>query len=220
MIIALDGPSASGKGVVGKRLANHFNLAYLDTGLVYRAVAYKHLQQKLDIYSVQDALKVAKNLQEHDLHCSELRLEEVGNLASILSAYPEVRKALFDFQQKFAYEPHEGKYGSLLDGRDIGTVICPDADVKIFVTADVETRAKRRFLQLQEQELEVSYDQIFEALEERDARDKLRAVSPLIPSHDAFIVDTTHMDLEEVEAFLVAEIESHMGAKKRLSKGK
>ena len=200
MIIAIDGPAAAGKGTLARRLAEHFNLAYLDTGLIYRAVGRKVLDDGADANDAVAAEVVARALVPADLERDGLRTDETAQAASKVSAVPGVRAALLDFQRDFAEAPPAGFQGAVLDGRDIGTVVCPDADVKIFISADVEVRAKRRVKELQDRVGEAIYARVLEDMMERDARDSDRAVSPLEPAADAHTLDTSNLDADQVLA--------------------
>jgi len=200
MIIAIDGPAAAGKGTLARRLAKHFNLAYLDTGLIYRAVGRKVLDDGADANDAVAAEVVARALVPADLERDGLRTDETAQAASKVSAVPGVRAALLDFQRDFAQAPPAGFQGAVLDGRDIGTVVCPDADVKIFISADVEVRAKRRVKELQDRVGEAIYARVLEDMMERDARDSDRAVSPLEPAADAHTLDTSNLDADQVLA--------------------
>lgn len=200
MIIAIDGPAAAGKGTLARRLAKHFNLAYLDTGLIYRAVGRKVLDDGADANDAVAAEVVAGALVPADLERDGLRTDETAQAASKVSAVPGVRAALLDFQRDFAQAPPAGFQGAVLDGRDIGTVVCPDADVKIFISADVEVRAKRRVKELQDRVGEAIYARVLEDMMERDARDSDRAVSPLEPAADAHTLDTSNLDADQVLA--------------------
>ncbi len=198
-IIALDGPAASGKGTLAKKLAEHFNLALLDTGALYRAVGWLVIQMGGIPKDEDDALKAARMLKDIDLDTPELRGESTGQVASVVAAIPAVRKALRDFQRHFATHPPADKAGTILDGRDIGTVICPDAPYKIFITADVETRAKRRFLEeFGENGSDADYESILAELTSRDERDMNRSSSPLKKAEDALLIDTTNSSIEAV----------------------
>ncbi len=194
MVIAIDGPAASGKGTLARKLADYYDIQHLDTGGLYRAAALKLLSQGGDAHNAADAENAARSIDYHDLTNRRLREEEVGNTASIISAIPEVRSALLDFQRNFAAQ---GK-GAILDGRDIGTVVCPNAQAKIFITASIEARAKRRHQQLQKQGIEVVYDSVLEDLVERDERDKARKAAPLVAADNAMQLDTTDMTVDEV----------------------
>lgn len=210
MIIAIDGPAAAGKGTLAQNLAKHFHCAFLDTGRLYRAVGYAVLQSGKDPSDVSAALAAAEQLKPENvnklLKNPALREEATGAAASKVAVIPSVRTALLDLQRRFARQPffEDGTpaAGAVLDGRDIGTVVCPDADVKLFVTASAEVRADRRFKELKEKGEDVSYDVILKDLKERDDRDSKRATAPLKPAEDAFILDTSAMDADK--AFAVA----------------
>lgn len=195
-VIAIDGPAASGKGTLSRRLANHLDARFLDTGRLYRAVGVRLVYNDQDPEDKEAAIAAAKKVRANDLTNPNLRQERVGRAASIVSSYPEVRQILLDFQRDFA--KHED--GAVLDGRDIGTVVCPDADLKLFITADMDARAKRRHQELVGQGIEVSYSSVFDDLKERDERDIRRQSAPLKPADDAVIIDTTDMTAEEVYA--------------------
>lgn len=192
--IAVDGPASSGKGTLARRIAEHFGFPYLDTGSIYRAVGLKLIYSDKSPYDKRAAIDAARSLSEQDLSNPRLRQERIGQAASIISAIPEVRAILLDFQRRFAKNPA----GAVLDGRDIGTVVCPDAAVKIFITATLETRAKRRWRELQGEGIEVVYESVLEDLRERDERDANRAVAPLIPAEDAIVIDTSNLDAKTV----------------------
>ncbi len=198
MIIAIDGPAAAGKGTLARRIAEAFGFAYLDTGSLYRATAKKVLDQAIDPDDEQGCTVVALNLTPEDLDVAGLRIEEVGQAASKVSAIPGVRSALLRFQRDIAANPPGGKAGAVLDGRDIGTVVCPDADVKLFVTASTEVRAERRFKELREAGEDAIYARVLEEMRERDARDTNRAVAPLKPAEDATVIDTSGLDADQV----------------------
>lgn len=208
MIIALDGPSAAGKGTLARRLAAHYGLALLDTGLIYRAVAAKVLAGSQDGPERDRAIAAAAKLQPQDLQASGLRDEAVGAMASKVAAIPEVRLHLVDFQRKFAKSPPGQAKGSILDGRDIGTVICPDADVKIFLTASAEARAERRFQELQALGADTIKARVLADMRERDARDSARSAAPLVPAADAFQLDTTALSADQVFDRVVAHVEA------------
>jgi len=198
MIIAIDGPAAAGKGTLARNLAKHFDLAYLDTGLIYRAVGKKVVDSGANPEDAAAAEREARALTPADLHQEGLRADEVAQAASKVSAVPGVRAALLEFQRDFAEYPPDGKKGAVLDGRDIGTVVCPAADVKLFVTASTEVRAERRLKELQGRGLEAIYARVLEDMRERDARDSERAVSPLEPAKDAHTLDTSGLDADQV----------------------
>lgn len=207
-IIAIDGPAASGKGTLARRLAEYFGYHHLDTGSLYRAVGLRVLSNGKDPAIKDNAIEAALSISDRDFTDPRLRQEKVGQAASVVSAIPEVRDILLDYQRQFASRPE----GSILDGRDIGTVVCPDADIKIFMTASIEARAKRRHDELQEQGIEVVFESVVEDLVERDERDKHRTAAPLIPAPDAIQIDTTNMEVEEVFRKVRDIIEGHRRA--------
>lgn len=192
MIIAIDGPAASGKGTLAKRLAAHFGLRHLDTGLLYRAVAKALLDAGAELTDEERAAAAAKSLDASKLDEAMLKARGMAEPASIVSAMPGVRAALIELQRQFASSPP----GAVLDGRDIGTVICPDADVKIFVDAAPEVRARRRVAALAADGVAVGEAQILADILRRDERDKNRPVAPLKPAADAHLLDTTHLDID------------------------
>jgi CMP/dCMP kinase len=203
MIIAIDGPAASGKGTLGKRLAAHYGLRHLDTGLLYRAVAKAMLDAGERPDDPVRAAAAAKSLDPTTFDEAALKGQAVGEAASVVSAITEVRAALREFQKAFAAAPP----GAVLDGRDIGTVICPDADVKIFVTATPEVRAQRRTLEFRRAGLTVDESDILADILRRDERDTARAISPLRQAADAHLLDTTDMDIEAGLTAAVAIVE-------------
>jgi cytidylate kinase len=200
MIIAIDGPAAAGKGTLAKRLAAHYSLALLDTGLLYRAVGYKVLALEQGPEDTNIATEVAEELMPEDLESPNLRNDEVAQAASKVSAVPGVRAALLEFQQDFARNPPGDVKGAILDGRDIGTVVCPNADAKLFITASVEIRAERRLKELLERDVDAIYACVLQNMKERDARDSGRVVSPLVPAQDALQLDTSTLDVDAVFA--------------------
>jgi CMP/dCMP kinase len=191
-IIAVDGPAASGKTTLARRLAIHFGLDFLDTGLLYRAVAWKLLCADTHFTDVTSAAAAARTVTADDLDPIRLRSDRLSQGSSMVAAIPEVRQALLGFQRRFG----EQGPGAVLAGRDIGTVVRPDASHKIFVTATVEERARRRCRELQALGVPIIYDEVLANLQERDARDRLRAVAPLAPASDAFVIDTTEQDID------------------------
>ena len=207
MIIALDGPSAAGKGTLARRLAAHYRLALLDTGLIYRAVGARVLREQAEGGERERAIAAAQGLQPQDLEQPGLRDEAVGAMASKVAAIPEVRLHLLDFQRRFAKNPPGQAAGSILDGRDIGTVICPDADVKIFLTASAEARAERRFQELQAAGAAPIKARVLADMHERDVRDSARSAAPLVPAADAFQLDTTTLSADQVFDRVVAHID-------------
>ena len=206
MIIAVDGPAASGKGTLARRLATHFGFAYLDTGKIYRAVGCRVLDADGDPEDPEAALSAAEALQPSDLDNSNLTSDRAAVAASKVAAMEPVRTMLLGFQQVFAANPPNGASGVVLDGRDIGTVVCPDAAVKLFVTAAIEERAERRHKELLDKgELSI-YSRVLQALKDRDARDIKRSAAPLVAAPDAISVDTTAMDPEEAFASVLDSI--------------
>jgi cytidylate kinase len=203
MIIAIDGPAASGKGTLGKRLAAHYGLRHLDTGLIYRAVAKALLDARQPLDDTAHAVAAARALDPARFDEQALKSHTVGGAASVVSAIPEVRAALLAFQRDFAAEPP----GAVLDGRDIGTVICPDAEVKIFVVATPEERARRRALELKAAGQAVDEAAILADILRRDERDRSRSVAPLKAAPDAHELDTTHLDVEAATAAAIALVE-------------
>lgn len=192
MIIAIDGPAASGKGTLGKRLAAHYGYRHLDTGLIYRAVAKAMLDAAADLADEARATEIARALDVAAFDDPTLKSQAVGEAASVVSAHPAVRAALVDFQRRFAADPP----GAVLDGRDIGTVICPDADVKIFVVAAPEVRARRRTLEAQGRGEPADEAAILADILKRDERDKNRSAAPLKQAEDAVLLDNSDLDIE------------------------
>ena len=207
LVIAIDGPAASGKGTLARRLAEHFNLPHLDTGLLYRATACALLDEGLPLDDEEAATAAARGLSLTDFDDARLRSREMGEAASVVAALPQVRAELVDLQRRFAAREE----GAVLDGRDIGTVICPGARVKIFVTASPETRAQRRALELARRGEEVDYPTILADVKRRDERDSARAVAPLKPAADAVTLDTSDLDIEAAFRAAVAIVEKARG---------
>jgi cytidylate kinase len=207
MIVAVDGPAASGKGTIARAIARHFGLPHMDTGLLYRAVALNLLRWDGDPESEFSALR-ACDFAQMDFADPELKSEAVGGIASRISAYPLVRQALVERQRAFANQ--EG--GAVLDGRDIGTVIAPEADAKLFVTASPEVRAKRRFDELLRLGLHAEYGEVLLDIRARDERDRNRAAAPLMQAEDAVRLDTSEMDADEAVAAAIAAVEQTLAA--------
>lgn len=201
--VALDGPAAAGKGTIGRAVARNFGFAHLDTGLLYRAVGVKVMGRARGVIDPVLAAMVAEKLTEKDLVRPDLRTALASRAASRVAAVPEVRTALLTFQRKFARR--EG--GVVLDGRDIGTVICPAADVKIFVTADEATRARRRHAELVKSGADTTLDRVLNDLRTRDARDSARDTAPMTQAADALLLDTTELSIEAAVAEAVALIQ-------------
>jgi cytidylate kinase len=199
--VAIDGPAAAGKGTISKAVAAHFGFAHLDTGLLYRAVGRKVLDGA-------EPEAAARALTPADLERGDLRTQEVAEAASQVAALSQVRAAMVEFQRDFARR--EG--GAVLDGRDIGTVICPDAEVKLYVTASDEVRAGRRYLELAGKGIETSRDEVLADLRARDARDSERATAPLKPAEDALVLDTTELSVDEAVERAAAAVAAKLGA--------
>ncbi len=212
MIIAVDGPAASGKGTIARALARHYGLPHLDTGLLYRAVAATVLREDLDPAKEADAVS-ACSFEDYLLDDPWLRTDEVGKAASVVSAHPLVRAALLLRQKKFAQQPG----GAVLDGRDIGTVIAPDADVKLFVKATPMIRAQRRHLELRKQGVLTSLDKVLADIRARDERDSKRASAPMLQAPDAVLLDTSFLSIDAATQRAIAITESRMAAKAKSS---
>ncbi|NDA08165.1 MAG: (d)CMP kinase [Alphaproteobacteria bacterium] len=208
MIIAVDGTAASGKGTLAKRLAERLDLAYLDTGSLYRAVGLSLIREG---YAASDvtaeiAAAAASDLNTALMTDRALRSAETGQMASVVAAYPAVRAHLLDHQRQFATTPQASKAGAILDGRDIGTVVLPEADAKFFVDAEMDIRARRRHQELMAEGSKLSLEDVKKQLEERDHRDKNRSHAPLIPAKDAIFVDTSEKNIEEMVAFALSAL--------------
>jgi len=201
-VIAVDGPAASGKGTIARALARHFDLPHLDTGLLYRSVALNLWRWGGDPASEFEALR-ACDIEAIDWNDPELRSETVSSIASRISAYPSVRSELLERQQRFA----RGASGAVLDGRDIGTVIAPEAEVKLFVTASPEARAERRLKELRGREMDASYADVLADIKARDKRDRGRSSAPLRQAPDAVLIDTTHLTADQAIAAAIAAVE-------------
>jgi cytidylate kinase len=205
LVIAVDGPAASGKGTIARALARHFGLPHMDTGMLYRAVALNLWRWGGDPASEFEALR-ACDLSSSDPDDEELRSEAVSSIASRISAYPSVRAALLERQQAFARQAG----GAVLDGRDIGTVIAPDARVKLFVTASAEVRAQRRCRELAQRGMTAHYEEVLTDIRARDERDSGRAVAPLRPAPDAVLLDTSDLSLDQARAAAVRLVEERL----------
>ncbi|CAD0184787.1 Cytidylate kinase [Ruegeria sp. THAF57] len=201
--VAIDGPAAAGKGTISKGVSAHFGFAHLDTGLLYRAVGRRTLDG-------MEPVAAAQALTAEELGQGDLRTAEIAQAASKVAVIPEVRSALVDFQRSFATRPG----GAVLDGRDIGTVICPDAEVKLFVTASAEVRAERRYLELKGKGSDMTRAQVLEDVRERDARDAERSTAPMKPAEDAVLLDTSNLSIDAALAEAIAIVED---AKRKVS---
>ena len=214
-IIAIDGSAASGKGTLARSLAEKLGLAFLDTGKLYRYVGYRLLKEKKNPDNEEEAVRLAQSLggrlKPDDLQDPVLQSDEAGQAGSKVARFAGVRQALYDFQRGFALNPPDG--GAVLDGRDIGTVICPDADIKFFITAPAEIRASRRLKELQSKGISVTYDAVLADMRERDARDAGRDAAPMIPAQDAIIMDTGAMSAAEVLDEALAHLRAKFGDK-------
>ena len=211
MIVAVDGPSASGKGTLARRLALALAFAYLDTGQIYRAVASRVLAAGHNPADPAAALKAAQNISADDLTRPDLRTERVSQAASIVAAIPTVREALLGFQRDFAEHPPGGAAGAVLDGRDIGTVVCPEAKAKLFITATPEIRARRRHEELIGRGADSIYARVLEDMMERDQRDASREVAPSRPAPDALVLDTSTLGANEVFEKALAFVKERCG---------
>ncbi len=214
----MDGPSAAGKGTIAAKLAKHFGFGFLDTGSLYRSVALLIMEKGGNPADAKEAEKAALSLKKENLYelaaNPSIREERVSSAASIVSAIPEVRAALFNVQRDFAENPYlqdrNPAKGAVLDGRDIGNHICPNAEVKLFITADTKIRAERRYKELLSKGFSVIYDDVLADMEARDLRDKTRAVNPLIPAEDAYILDTSALNIDSAAAAALMYAESRI----------
>ena len=196
MIVAIDGPAASGKGTIAKKLAEYFNLSYLDTGILYRAVALQMLTEGINEKDCRSAKKAARQVSITSIDHSGIRTRAVSDLASKIATISGVRQELLTRQRRFAQNPDPGKDGAILDGRDIGTVVCPHADFKIFIMADLEIRAKRRWKELLQSDPTVIYCEVLEEMRSRDERDTNRKDAPLMATSDAVVIDTSNKSID------------------------
>lgn len=211
MIITVDGPAASGKGTLGRRLAAHYGLPHLDTGLLYRGVGLLMFERNFALDDEQNAEKFARELDLKKLDHEALRSRGLGEAASRVAAMPKVRAALLKMQQDFANQPG----GAVLDGRDTGTVIAPAADVKIFVTAAPEERARRRHIELAARRDPVEYCEVISDIKKRDERDSERSIAPLKPAPDAVLLDTTQLDIEAAFRAALSIVEASRAGRAR-----
>jgi len=208
VIIAIDGPAASGKGTLARRLAAHYRLPHLDTGLLYRAVAARCLAEGV-LADEAASVRAAHALDVAGLDPDALRTAELGEAASVVAARQQVRAALLELQRRFAAQPG----GAVLDGRDIGTVICPKAEAKLFVTARPEVRAERRFRELRGRGEDIAYESVLEDIRRRDERDSGRAAAPLTMADDAVLLDTSALDIAGAFAAALAAVEARRAAR-------
>jgi CMP/dCMP kinase len=208
MIIAVDGPAAAGKGTIARALAQHFRFHFLDTGSLYRRVGLAVLTSEGNAANAEAAEKIASRIDDFPFEDDELRTETIAGAASMVAAMPGVRTALLQFQRDFAAKPP----GAVLDGRDIGTVVCPDADAKLFVTASQDVRARRRFDELRRLGMDVTASHVTADIQARDERDRTRAANPLIPAFDAVILDTSNLTIDEAVAQAVDHVSRKMAS--------
>ena len=211
-VITVDGPSAAGKGTLARRLAAHFGFDFLDTGSLYRGVGLAVLRQGLDPAEEKAATMAAKALKPEILSDPAIRAENTSTAASKVAAIPSVRAAILNWQRDFARDAASNSGGAVLDGRDIGTVVCPDADAKLFITASQEARADRRVKELQARGETAIYARVLQDMQERDARDQGRSISPTKPATDALIIDTSDLTADQVFERALAFIASKMKA--------
>ncbi len=206
LTIAIDGPSAAGKGTLSKKIAQHYNLAHMDTGLLYRSVGYLTLQSGNDLADSQAVNQAAGSLTTHHLSLEVLREDRIAQAASQIAVHAAVRETLRVFQRAFAANPPEDKHGSVLDGRDIGTRILPEAHYKFFITASLEARAERRYLEFRQQGIDCLLTDVLSEMYARDERDHQRTVAPLAAASDAVVVDTSCLSISEAFQTLCAYI--------------
>lgn len=207
LVIAVDGPLASGKGTIARALAAHFNLPFMDTGALYRGVAVSMIKSGDDPANPELAAQAARKLVPSQIQEADIRSAGAGVVASIVSAHSGVRAALLELQKSFAAQPE----GAVLDGRDIGTVIAPDADIKLFVTADEEVRASRRHAELRHRGEDISFEQVLSQLRERDGRDSARSDAPMAKADDAIELDTSDMSIDEAVRAAITIVKKHLG---------
>ena len=212
LIIAIDGTAASGKGTLAKRISKEFEFAYLDTGKLYRLVAYIIIKDKINSNDINEVKNRFTNFNFEDisLKLSNLKSDEVGKMASLIAGYKELRDILLQYQKEFAFKKHHNKKGVVLDGRDIGTVVLPEANLKFFVDANVETRAERRWKELISLGQSTIKRNVLKDLRSRDERDSQRKHSPLIPASDAILIDTTNLSVDEVFSSAKKYIENYL----------
>ena len=196
MIVAIDGPAGSGKGTISKKLAEYFNLSYLDTGILYRAVALQMLTEGINEKDCRSAKKAARQVSITSIDHSGIRTRAVSDLASKIATISGVRQELLTRQRRFAQNPDPDKDGAILDGRDIGTVVCPNADFKLFIMAELEIRAKRRWKELLQSDPTVIYCEVLEEMRSRDERDTNRKDAPLMATSDAVVIDTSNKSID------------------------
>ena len=210
--VAIDGNAASGKGTLAKNLATYFNYAYLDTGKLYRASALVIKENGIDYNDINKVIELIKPYNFFDLNLNDnaLKSDEIGKLASLISGYKDLRKILLTYQRKFAQTQHSNKLGVILDGRDIGTIVLPEANIKFFVTASIDARTERRWKELISLGQSTIKRHVEKDIRDRDKRDSKRKYSPLIASQDAILIDTTNLDANEVFLLAKKHIEEYL----------
>lgn len=199
IIITIDGPAGAGKGTLAKALSHHFQLCLLETGLLYRALAFLALQNNTNVENEKDLCRLCKNIDLSKIKTDSLKQEPIARLSSQVAVIPSVRSTLLEYQRNFAYHPPSWAQGTILDGRDIGTFVLPDAPIKLYIEADASVRAKRRMLEYAEKGISIEYNAVLEDIQQRDHRDCTRPTSPLYPAQDAFIIDTSSLTRHEVQ---------------------
>ncbi len=210
--VAIDGNAASGKGTLAKKLATYFNYAYLDTGKLYRASALVIKENRIDYTDINKVIELIRSHNFFDLNLNDnaLKSDEIGKLASLISGYKDLRKILLTYQRKFAQTQHSNKLGVILDGRDIGTIVLPEANIKFFVTASIDARTERRWKELISLGQSTIKRHVEKDIRDRDKRDSKRKYSPLIASQDAILIDTTNLDANEVFLLAKKHIEEYL----------
>ena len=210
--VAIDGNAASGKGTLAKNLATYFNYAYLDTGKLYRASALVIKENRIDYTDINKVIELIRSHNFFDLNLNDnvLKSDEIGKLASLISGYKDLRKILLTYQRKFAQTQHSNKLGVILDGRDIGTIVLPEANIKFFVTASIDARTERRWKELISLGQSTIKRHVEKDIRDRDKRDSKRKYSPLIASQDAILIDTTNLDANEVFLLAKKHIEEYL----------
>lgn len=211
MIVAVDGPAAAGKGTIARRLAEELGYAHLDTGALYRAAALRVLDAGIDPDDAAAAAAAAAGITQTDLADPRIRDDRTAKMASRVSVHPQVRAALLDHQRNFAAHPPGGAKGVVIEGRDIGTVVCPQAERKIFLDASIEIRAERRFQELRGRDAKVTREEVLKDIRKRDEADRSRAVSPLVPAPDAYLLDTSNLDIDSASAAAKAYVLGGVG---------
>jgi len=209
-IVAVDGPAGAGKGTVAKRLATAYGLAHLESGLLYRAAGLLSLRRGIPFDQDGRVAQLCETITLDDLAYPELRSDQAAQAASCISVHPSVRAALLDLQRRFAHFPPDGCRGTIIDGRDIGTVVCPEAPLKFFVDARVDVRAKRRHQEFVGKEMGMPFEEVLEDMKQRDKRDRERAEAPLVAAHDAVVVDTSDMTIDQAVDAVATHVDAFL----------